>query len=106
MNELEADGPDPVPIAKSLDGVVTSLRGPSRAAVGGVFGRWVEIVGEPVAAHVTPAKLDGDVLFVDVDDPAWATQVRLLTGRIVERVREVAGTELSRIEVRVAPPKR
>lgn len=106
MDDGDPDGPDPIEITHALEGVVTSLRGPSRAAVGGVFGRWTEIVGEHVANHVTPAKLDRDVLVVDVDDPAWATQVRLLTGTIITRVREVAGTELTRVEVLVARPKR
>ena len=36
---------DPVPISASLDGVVRSLRGPSRRAVSGLFGRWGEAVG-------------------------------------------------------------
>ena len=31
---------DPISISNSLDGVVRSLRGPSRTAVSGVFGRW------------------------------------------------------------------
>jgi predicted nucleic acid-binding Zn ribbon protein len=98
MNE-----PDPITITSSLDKVVRSLRGPSRAAVGGVFGRWGEAVGEQVAGHVRPRKLDEGVLVVEVDDPAWATQVRFLTPMIVERVRVVAGVTIERIEVRVDP---
>jgi len=92
---------DPVPISQSLDGVVRSLRGPSRKAVSGVFGRWVDAVGPQVAEHVRPLKLDERVLVVEVDDPAWATQVKFLTPTIVERLREVAGVEIDRIEVRV-----
>ncbi len=92
---------DPIPISSSLDGVVRSLRGPSRQAVGGVFGRWREAVGEQVADHVKPVKLDEGVLIVEVDDPAWATQVKFLTATIVERLAEVAGVRVERIEVRV-----
>jgi predicted nucleic acid-binding Zn ribbon protein len=92
---------DPIPISSSLDGVVRSLRGPSRKAVGGLFGRWSEAVGEQVAAHVQPIKLDDAVLVVEVDDPAWATQVKFLTGTIVTRLSEVAGVHVERIEVRV-----
>jgi len=92
---------EPVPISKSLDGVVRSLRGPSRKAVSGLFGKWVEAVGPHVADHVRPLKLDARVLVVEVDDPAWATQVRFLTPRIVERLREVAAVEVDRVEVRV-----
>jgi predicted nucleic acid-binding Zn ribbon protein len=92
---------DPIPISDSLDGVVRSLRGPSRSAVGGVFGRWPEAVGEQIAEHVRPLKLDDRALVVEVDDPAWATQVRFLVPTIIERLREVAGVEIDRVEVRV-----
>ena len=93
--------PDPIPLSASLDAVVKSLRGPSRAAVGGVFGRWAEAVGEQIAAHVQPVRLDGGKLLVEVDDPAWATQVRLLSSTIIERLGTVAKVEVTGIEVRV-----
>jgi predicted nucleic acid-binding Zn ribbon protein len=92
---------DPVPISSSLDGVVRSLRGPSRSAVSGVFGRWEEAVGAQVAGHVKPVKLDEGVLVVEVDDPAWATQVKFLAPMITERLLEVADVRVERIEVRV-----
>lgn len=92
---------DPVPISSSLDGVVRSLRGPSRSAVSGVFGRWDEAVGAQIASHVKPVKLDEGVLLVEVDDPAWATQVKFLAPTITERLLDVAGVRVERIEVRV-----
>ena len=92
---------DPVPLSSSLDDVVRSLRGPSRESVGGVFGRWDEAVGEQVAQHVTPLKLDEGVLVVEVDDPAWATQVKFLTPMITERLSQVANVRIDRIDVRV-----
>ena len=92
---------DPVPLSSSLDDVVRSLRGPSRESVGGLFGRWDEAVGEQVGQHVTPLKLDEGLLVVEVDDPAWATQVKFLTPMITERLQQVAGVRVDRIEVRV-----
>lgn len=92
---------DPIPISSSLDDVVRSLRGPSRAAVGGVFGKWREAVGDQVADHVQPLKLDQGVLLVEVDDPAWATQVKFLSGSIIDRLQQVAAVHIDRIEVRV-----
>ena len=89
--------------AASLDGVVKSLRGPSRRTVGGLFGRWDEAVGEQIAAHVRPVKLDGGVLSVDVDDPAWATQVQFLAPTIIARLAEVTGASVERLQVRVDP---
>lgn len=94
---------DPIPLSTSLDGVVRSLRGPSRKAVSGLFGRWEEAVGDQVAEHVTPMKLDEGVLVVQVDDPAWATQVKFLTSTIIGRLAEVAGVRVDRIDVRVDP---
>jgi predicted nucleic acid-binding Zn ribbon protein len=94
---------EPMPLSVSLDGVVKSLRGPSRRAVAGLFGRWAEAVGEQVAEHVRPVKLDAGVLSVEVDDPAWATQVKFLAPTIIARLAEVAGTQVDRIQVRVDP---
>jgi predicted nucleic acid-binding Zn ribbon protein len=70
--------------------------------MGGVFGRWEEAVGAAVATHVQPVKLDGSVLVVEVDDPAWATQIRFLEATLRERLREVAGASVERLEVRVS----
>lgn len=100
----DQDDPDePVTIGRSLDGVVRSLRGPSRREVGGLFGRWGEAVGEQVAEHVRPVKLDGGVLTVEVDDPAWATQVKFLSSTIITRLHEVAGVDVRELTVRVDP---
>jgi predicted nucleic acid-binding Zn ribbon protein len=92
-----------VSLSTALDGVVQSLRGPSRQAVGGLFGRWEEAVGEQVAQHVRPVKLDEGVLAVEVDDPAWATQVKFLAPTIIARLSEVADATVDRIQVRVDP---
>ena len=81
-----------------------SLRGTDRIQIGGVFGRWVDAVGENVAAHVRPVRLDQGVLTVEADDPAWATQVKFLSGTISARLAEVAKVKIERIEVRVARP--
>ena len=81
-----------------------SLRGTDRIQIGGVFGRWADAVGQNVAAHVKPVRLDQGVLTVEVDDPVWATQVKFLSGTITARLAEVAKVEIERIEVRVARP--
>jgi len=92
----------PVPLTTSLDGVMRSLRGGDRRQIGGVFGRWDEAVGEVVAGHVRPIRLDEGVLTVEADDPAWATETKFLATTIIERLGEVAGVSLERLEIRVA----
>jgi predicted nucleic acid-binding Zn ribbon protein len=93
-----------VPLADTLGGVMRALRGPeaaSAAIVGGVFGRWADAVGDAVAQHVQPVKLQGTTLIVEVDDPAWATQLRFLEGTVRQRLREVAGAVVDQLEIRV-----
>lgn len=112
---------EPVPISDSLNRVVRSLRDDTSATgssggpgdpsgqtagqvasqMGGVFGRWAEAVGDAVAAHVKPIKLDGNKLIVEVDDPAWATQLRFLETTMKQRLLEVAGAVIDTIEARV-----
>ncbi|MEV8635590.1 DciA family protein [Streptosporangium sp. NPDC051023] len=71
------------------------------AAVGGVFGRWQEIVGPDLAAHTKPETFaDGEVLVV-ADSTAWATQVRLLARTLVRRLNEELGDgTVQRVRVR------
>ena len=98
---------DPVPFTDSLDGLLRSLRGGAgRAEVGGVFGRWEDAVGAAVAANVRPVRLEQGTLLVEVDDPAWATQVRFLADDLRSRLREVTGVEVERLDVRVGGPRR
>ena len=85
-------------------GAVASHLGAGRAdVVGAVFGRWDEIVGPSVAAHVRPVRVDGSTLVVSADHPAWATQIRHLAPDILGRLREVCGAShaLERLDVRV-----
>jgi predicted nucleic acid-binding Zn ribbon protein len=99
---------DPIPLGESLTGVVRSLRGPepagsssTAATMGGVFGKWQEAVGEAVARHVQQVKLDGTRLVVEVDDPAWATQLKFLEANLRDRLLEVTGARIEHFDVRV-----
>ena len=100
---------DPVPLSDSLTGVVRSLRGPAPAStptvsagtMGGVFGRWNEIVGDVVAAHVQPVKLDGTRLVVEVDEPAWATQLKFLEADLRARLQATIGATVEHFDIRV-----
>lgn len=93
---------DPMSLTASLDEVMRSLRGADRREVGGLFGRWEEVVGAQIAAHVRPVRLDDGVLLVEVVEPAWATQVTFLTAGMRERLATEIGVTVERIEVRVA----
>jgi predicted nucleic acid-binding Zn ribbon protein len=68
-----------------------------------VFGRWEELVGSSLAAHVHPVRLVAGTLIVSADHPAWATQIRHLAPEILERVASQFGGEGApvRLEIRV-----
>ncbi len=101
---------EPIRLGDSMHSVVRGLRpeatatspSASAASLGGLFGRWEQAVGAAVAAHVQPVKLDGTLLVVTVDDPAWATQLKFLESTLRRRLAEVAGATVERIEVRVS----
>ena len=59
--------------------------------MGGVEGRWPQIVGAEVAAHCAPEEFEGGRLTVRTDSTAWATQVRMLTPTLLARLNDDLG---------------
>jgi predicted nucleic acid-binding Zn ribbon protein len=76
---------------------------PTAATLGTVFSRWEELVGAAVARHTRPLRLEGGTLVVAVDQPPWATQVRVLAPGILARLTEETGELLDRLQVVVRP---
>lgn len=97
---------EPVAVSAALEGILRSLRAPSRREVSGIFGGWAELVGDQIAAHVRPVRLDAGVLLVEVDDPGWATQIRFLADDLIARLQAATGTSIERLEVRVSRSRR
>ncbi|MFF7101225.1 DUF721 domain-containing protein [Streptomyces nigra] len=88
-----ADGRDPLALGAAINRLITERGWETPAAVGGVMGRWPEIVGEDVAKHCVPERYDEDerVLVVRCDSTAWATNLRLLAPTLVARLNEDLG---------------
>lgn len=74
-----------------------------QVAIGGVFGRWEQIVGERLAAHVRPERVEDGELVVAADSPSWATQVRALAPQLLRRLNGELGEGAVR-SVRVRGP--
>jgi predicted nucleic acid-binding Zn ribbon protein len=83
-----ADGRDPLPLGAAISRLITERGWEAPAAVGGVMGRWPQLVGDDLAKHCVPQRYDEEekVLTVQCDSTAWATQVRLLTSTLVARL--------------------
>jgi predicted nucleic acid-binding Zn ribbon protein len=88
-----ADGRDPMALGSAINRLITERGWEAPAAVGGVMGRWPEIVGDDLANHCVPEKYDEDerVLVVRCDSTAWATNLRLLAPQLVARLNEDLG---------------
>ena len=92
---------DPQLFGQAIADLLAARGWEQSAAVGGVFGRWADIVGPDLAAHTKPESFtDGEVLLV-ADSTAWATQVRLLARTLVRRLNEELGDNtVTRVKVR------
>ncbi len=84
---------EPRRLSRSLGQLGTRL-GIGGPAFGPLVSVWPGVVGPALADHVRPARLDGSTLVVVADDPAWATQTRLLGDEVVARLRQAAGTDV------------
>ncbi|SPF01729.1 DUF721 domain-containing protein [Streptomyces sp. MA5143a] len=87
------DGRDPMALGSAINRLITERGWETPAAVGGVMGRWPQIVGEDLARRCVPERYDEDerVLHVRCDSTAWATNLRLLAPQLVARLNEDLG---------------
>ena len=106
-----ADGRDPMAFGAAINRLITERGWETPAAVGGVMGRWPQIVGEDVAKHCAPERYDEDerVLVVRCDSTAWATNLRLLAPQLVARLNEDLGhgaVKMIKVNGPVGPARR
>ncbi|GAA3860740.1 DUF721 domain-containing protein [Streptomyces sedi] len=83
-----AGGRDPLPLGAAVARLTEERGWEMPLAVGGVLGRWPELVGPEVAQHCAPESYDEEsrVLAVRCDATAWATQLRLLAPQLLARL--------------------
>lgn len=84
-----------------LGRVLTRMRVSDTQSAATVFSRWRSIVGDAVADHVIPKRLEKRRLVVEVDDPMWATQLRFLEPKVLSTLREHVGDEVESLDIRV-----
>jgi len=108
-----ADGRDPMALGAAINRLLTERGWETPAAVGGVMGRWPQIVGDDLAKHCVPLRYDDDpaerVLTVQCDSTAWATQLRLLAPQLVARLNQDLGhgtVRLIKVQGPGGPPRR
>jgi len=94
---------DPTRIGDSLPALLAERGWTEEVSVGGVVGRWREVVGNEMADHCSPETFETGVLVVRTDSTSWATQVRLLVPQLLARLSKDVGANVVR-EVKVLGP--
>lgn len=69
------------------------LDAPTPGVVTSVFADWKSIVGDVIAEHARPQRIANGVLVLEVDDPAWASEMEWLGEEIVRRISLAVDTE-------------
>ena len=89
------DERDPAALGGSIDKFIVNKGWDLQVATGRIQGQWESIVGPAVADHVQIETFDlsgkQPRMVLRADSTAWATQVRLMTTTIAERIDEELG---------------
>jgi predicted nucleic acid-binding Zn ribbon protein len=75
-----------VSIQKTLERVLKEKKMPGDLDLFRIFPLWSEIVGEKTASHAMPVRITGHILYVEVDDPIWLTQLKYMKVDILEKI--------------------
>ena len=86
-----ADARDPSLLGSSVADLVTERKWSEALRTAGIPARWEHIVGAELAAHCQPQRLDDGELTCVAESTAWATQIRLLSRTILERLSAEVG---------------
>lgn len=80
------DGRDPQLFSTTMSSLLRERGWEQEISVGGVIGRWREVVGDEIADHCTPETFEDRVLHVRASSTAWATQLKLLAPQLLTRL--------------------
>jgi predicted nucleic acid-binding Zn ribbon protein len=91
------------PLRDAMSSLLRSRGLESASVLTEVISAWEAAAGPEVAAKVTPVGLRGRELICEVADPAWATQMRLLSERLLSRLADELGVSVAdQLTVRVS----
>lgn len=97
------DGRDFGLLGEQIEAMVAERGWDVDVAVGSVMGRWEQIVGAEVAAHTVPVTFEDAVLTVRCDSTAWATQLRMMSSHLLQRISADVGPGVV-VELRIVGP--
>ena len=100
VTERSSTPGDPTLVADILNDLVKQRDWNSGLAEGTLFATWSHIVGPEIAEHATPLSLLDGKLLVQCSSTAWATQLNLVSPKLLEQIRSSApGALVERLEI-------
>ncbi len=94
----------PVPLGESLARVAAQISQRDLVGLAAIQRRWDEAVDPEILLHVSPLRLDGATLVVAVDEPTWATKVRLISGDLLTTLNGAPGVDVDGVVAVVRAP--
>ncbi len=82
---------DPTLLGDDVSNLVSERGWEHEVEVGAVVGRWPLIVGPELAEHAQPETFVDGVLVVRASSTSWATQLRLLSATLLDRIAAETG---------------
>ncbi|MEO6826449.1 MAG: DciA family protein [Microbacteriaceae bacterium] len=79
-------GRDPRGIGSVVEALTTELGWTSPLAQSELLASWSSLAGEETARHSTPIGITDDVLTVQCQSTAWATQLRIMRSEILKQI--------------------
>ena len=93
----------PQRVGSGVDRVLKHLNAPSADVVESVFTNWSGLVGEVIGTHTRPKTIDDGTLVLEVDNPAWASEMEWMSEDILSTIAErTETTEITAITVVIA----
>lgn len=103
VSGARSGGRDPRSLSDTLGSLLVQRGWNQDVAVGGVIGRWPQIVGEDIAQHSTAETFENNILTVRAHSTAWATQLKFLAPELMRRIGLEIGDGVVR-EIRILGP--
>ncbi len=97
------DGRDPSLVGDALARLAAERGWSTELSVGGVIGRWREVVGEQIADHCTPETFEDGVLIVRTDSTPWAVHLTQMSADLLARLTAELGPDVVQ-ELKVLGP--
>ena len=98
---------NPSHLRQSLEQLLEGLGAPQIDAVTTLIDRWQEVIGPELATQVRAVAVRGSELDVQVEDPAWASQIAWLEVQLLERIAILIGSDqITAVTARVARQSR